>query len=266
MAQVTVRTYTRRNGRDLNSMLVQFANPVPFLENLAESLVQDLLAEIAPHNKTGVLAEGLKKVSVYQKRGRRGQIWAVGIGDPSILTDWNMDAPPGTIAAFLKWLREENKQFDRGQKRNVAKSRKEQVKRIGYKERLRSHKRTETQSAVERLRELAATLTRGEVEAEKHFEQFETLRNYLARRGKTYSFQKKLVIESIGETLRKSGVKQLQDEFSIRQQISALYIKSRHYESRKRGELEEYLIRTSLEQMLQEIYGRSSVKRIPGKQ
>lgn len=142
---VAVRTYLRSGGEPFSVLLVKLENPVPLLESLAGSLV-DILEETAPVGETGTLRRGLREVTFYRKRGSNGNlVWAAGIGDPAILTDWSEKAPPGTIAEFIRWLRKQNAQF-------VGQRKKEKASAARQRERARERRKQTREKETARQR------------------------------------------------------------------------------------------------------------------
>ena len=114
MATVTVRGNWQRAHDRVRRLQSKLEHPYELTARLAGAL-RFYLGETAPVDSMTLL-QGLAKVMSNTERH-------AGLGDPQVLTDWGVKAPPGTIAEFVRWLRGEN------QKRHVARARWQGVKR-----------------------------------------------------------------------------------------------------------------------------------------
>ena len=158
MAAFRARVYTQYGGKPFSALLARVENPKPLLEKWGQKLRESLLA-YAPE-ATGTLRKGLEHITFYERRGARGKVWGIGIGDPAVLADWHLKAPPGTIAEFVRWLRAENAKTREAKGQVRAYQKAERAER-GIQRRTRA---AERRVAVERGRTAARAQFRSLVE------------------------------------------------------------------------------------------------------
>ncbi len=97
-----------RDGEPLERLVERLSDPGALLAQIGQDLSALLQANLSPgHGQdTGLMKSAFADYEIYPVDGGM----AVGIGDASVLTDWSAKAPGGTIAAFVRWLREQNAQ------------------------------------------------------------------------------------------------------------------------------------------------------------
>jgi len=139
----------------------KLARPQGLTADLARVLVDALEANVPVD--TGTLASGLTEWKLV------GEGHA-SIGDTNILTDWHIKAPSGTIAAFIRWLREENKRL---RKTKAAHKRREvKAKKIRAEKRIAEQRR----KAIEKSRARKAALVKKKKVEQRKKEGFKSAR------------------------------------------------------------------------------------------
>lgn len=169
--------------RPFDDLLAKLQNPTPVLEELGQRLVADLQEMIEPHTKTGALEEGFSNFSIEQVGPG---VWTLGVGDPNILGGWTEKAPPGTIAEFIKWLREQNRLARGKQAKKYARARARYEKRLAIYREKRAQVRRATHEAglaakAERRKALRAEFRRTVIGYAKGTIQEEALRSVSRR-------------------------------------------------------------------------------------
>lgn len=188
MVQIRTRVYTTHSGQPLSALIAKLENPTPLLEDVGQALLQQIRANLSDHvGRSGTLLSGFDRLDLYQKRGQKGMVWAVGIGNPEVLTDWNQKAPAGTIAAFLRWVFDENKRLKgknqgsrtRKHERLAAKSEAKRLARAQHTAaRLaeQTAKRAERRKLASEFVKLSHEISRARRISEKQIEKLESLR------------------------------------------------------------------------------------------
>lgn len=97
-----------RDGEPLERLVERLSDPRPLLAQIGQDLAALLQSNLSPgHGQdTGLMKSAFADYEIYPVAGGM----AVGVGNAKILTDWDTKAPAGTIAAFVRWLREQNSQ------------------------------------------------------------------------------------------------------------------------------------------------------------
>ena len=142
MATVTVRGNWQRAHDRVRRLQSKLEHPYELTARLAGAL-RFYLGETAPVDSMTLL-QGLAKVMSNTERH-------AGLGDPQVLTDWGVKAPPGTIAEFVRWLKEENS------KRRTARTRWSEIKKE-----TRAGKRTAFQAIRQGRAKQLASRVRGQ--------------------------------------------------------------------------------------------------------
>lgn len=115
-------------AESFDDLIAKLSDPRPLLTALGTELSALIQDNLTPgHGRaTGKMASGFDDFALYQE----GDGWAIGIGDPSILGNWQANAPSGTIAAFIRWMYGENKKLaDKKDKLRKARARLEEKRR-----------------------------------------------------------------------------------------------------------------------------------------
>ena len=201
------------NERPFDELLAKLVNPTPVLTELGQRLAENLVDVIEPHSKTGALEEGFSDYAIEQASAG---VWTLGVGDPNILGGWAQKAPPGTIADFIRWLREKNRLARQGQVEKQAKAYSKYDKAYAkYQKSL-----PKPRSAIRAAARAEKSKLLGQLKTEAklwNIENLESVKMKLARRGVSYAKQRRIafkaVTENLGRTMSRRKASELADTF-----------------------------------------------------
>lgn len=189
-----------RSGEPLDVLLKKLQDPTPLLQELGADAAALVNEQLVPGHgvSTGMLKSGFQDYTIHQD----GATWIIGVGDASILTNWDEKAPSGRIAAFVRWLRNENKANSAKRakasekRRAAAKEKSARMEAVHRRVDVEAQKRAKfKESYAQAAKDLART---GKLE---HFNKLAKMRG---RFGKSYSAQRKLVRKIGIAEIRKS--------------------------------------------------------------
>lgn len=186
--------------------LERLANPEPVLREIGSVLVAELKQLWKPEGagpRTWVMERAFEDVLVEQV----GAMWQLGVGDPAMLGNWQEGAPRGTIAEFIRWLREENRKKREEERGRTAK--KHEKAMVAYERKLKKYKATtrkairleayrERVHLVREFKEHVVKFAVGKAaEREAAEVKLYALRESLASRGISYAHQRELAMGTV---------------------------------------------------------------------